>query len=188
MKEIDTISNATQRKKQEATAVITNTYLNPDEATKQVVANIQNSVDEVFNNASAGVTGAPNARPMAVVATPQTHADALRRHGGHFSKHMEALTTLDDEVKNMLMNMMGALSNDDVIGQRLEHIVQGVHALKAGLSYLLVDFSTRFNPGGVATFRNDLLDTTWKQYTMEEERDLFRKHFGDPAKAKKKAS
>ena len=99
-----------------------------------------------------------------------------------------ALESLDDQLRSMLVQMMGALSTDDVVGQRLEHVAQSIQAMKVGLTYMLLDFKGRFNSSGVQQFKTELMDITLKQYTTEEERDRFNEVFGLIHQLSRKAS
>ena len=176
MKSINDLSSATEGKKAEAENALEQTYLNPDAETAELVKSIQSSVDDVIAAATAQmVAGQTSSSGNSI----EDHADHLRRFGGQFSKHMESLSTLDDGVKSMLFAMMGALSADDVIRQRLEHIAMTISAMQVGLNYLLLDFEKRFNAANVDSFAKDLLDYTWRSYSMEEERDLFRRCYPD---------
>ncbi len=171
MKSINDLSSATEVKKREAENALEQTYLSPDSDTVDLVKSIQNSVDDVFAAAAASISQGSAQQSQEL----EDHSVQLRRLGGQFSKHMESLSTLDDGVKAMLLSMMGALSADDVIRQRLEHIAMAISAMQVGLNYLLLDFDKRFNTSNVESFSKDLLDYTWRSYSMEEERDLFRR-------------
>ena len=160
----------------EANEILEQTYFKPDSNTKDLVASIQSSVDELFEAAH---------RPTASSSTPESQADEiakthLRRVGGQFSKHMEALSTMDPEVGGLLMRMMGALSSDDVIRQRLEHVVSGIQALQIGLSYVLIDFRRRFTLEETEVLKADLLHYTFDCYSSESEKQVYLKLFGAP--------
>ena len=143
---------------------------------------VQDEVTRIFEAANAQVV---NEKDVVSTAGNEQLADKLRRNAGLFSKHMEALGTLDDDLQEMLMTMMGMLSRDDVIAQRIEHVAQGLQAMQMGLAYILVDFETRCREADVDKLAADMKQFTLRSYTMEEERKLFIAAFGD---LKKKAS
>jgi len=184
MDAIHKLSDTTEARKKEAEQALEQTYLNPDAATTDLVSSIQSSVDDVFEQATASMNGNSQVALAPRAASSTEDSDRLRRFGGQFSKHMESLSTLDDSVKSMLFSMMGALSSDDVIHQRLEHVAMAIAAANVGLNYLLVDFDKRFTPENVSKFKSDLLGYTMRSYTMEDERELFAAAFPtvDPAR------
>ncbi len=85
---------------------------------------------------------------------------------------------MSGEAREMLFTMMGALSADDVITQRLRHVSASIQALKVGLSYVLVDFDARFSTREVTRLKKDLLRVTYTHYSTNEERKLFEQMFG----------
>lgn len=87
----------------------------------------------------------------------------------------------DGQMNDILMAMMGALSADDVIAQRLAHVVSGIQTFNVGLAYVLVDFENRFNSASVNKLKDDILKTTYKFYSTEEERDIYKGVFGKKA-------
>lgn len=170
---IQKISDSTARKKKEANTVLMTTYTNPSDDAKKTMDSVQDAVSAVFDAAQG--TKPATAGP--------TDADKLRRHAGFFSKHMEALETLDEDVQGMLMTMMGMLSRDDVISQRVEHVVQSLQAMQMSLAYVLVDFEARCKQADVDKVVKDLKSFTLRTYTMEEERQAFVSVFGEDKKA-----
>ncbi len=111
----------------------------------------------------------------------------LRRAGGVFSKHMEALSTTDTEVQNLLIRVVGSVSMDDVMAQRLSHVIQAIYQLRSGLAKVVShhrDYQTQKN---VKQLRNEILTEVYCSYTAEEEKEIFHKIFGQP-KANKKVS
>ncbi len=187
MKNIHEISNKAEKKRDEANAILAKTYLEPDQETTHLVNNIQSSVDSVFKVLEQKNSKGLDPFKEVVVSDNADQEKNMMRMGGKFSKHMEAMSTMENELKDVLFNMMGALSTDDVVGQRLEHISLAIHALRVGLSYLLINFHERLTVADVDQFMSDLLAYTYKQYTMETEKELFKKTFGSIPQKKKAA-
>jgi hypothetical protein len=102
---------------------------------------------------------------------------------GKFTAHLENISKVDSSVQDVLFAMMGALSADDVISQRLQHVTASIQALKVGLSYVLIDFEGRFSTKEVSRLRKDLLRVTYSHYSTNEERRIFEQLFGkiDPS-------
>jgi hypothetical protein len=96
------------------------------------------------------------------------------------SSHMAGLSTLDDSVRNCLFAIMGGLSIDDVVRQRLEHISKAMVSMQEGIAAMLAIHSN----GAVVTeaqfkiIQQDMLVTMYKAFTMEEEKKIFEKVFG----------
>ncbi len=175
---IQRISDRTAEKKKEANTVLVSTYTNPSEDAKKTMDSVQDAVAAVFD-------AAQGTKPASVTAAP-TDDDLkakLRRHAGFFSKHMEALETLDEDVQGMLLTMMGMLSRDDVISQRVDHVVQSLQAMQMSLAYVLVDFEARCRQADVDKVVKDLKSFTLRTYTTEEERQAFVSVFGEDKKA-----
>lgn len=109
----------------------------------------------------------------------------LRRAGGVFSKHMEALTELDDELQDLLMRVAGSVSMDDVMGQRLNHVISSIALLHEGIAELLSDVDGHRTPQKVKDFRNKILTQVYVSYTSEDEKNVFHEIFGQPKEAQK---
>jgi hypothetical protein len=186
---IQQISDATEKKKKQANEVLVTTYTNPTEEAKATMDSVQDEVNRILD--SAGLGEAAPAPALKVVesapdeATPESEElrSKLRRSSGLFSKHMEALETLDDELQTLLLSMMGMLSRDDVIKQRIEHVAEALQALQMSLGYMLVDFETRCRPEGIERFVRDLKAYLMRSYTTEEEKALHFEAFPEDRKA-----
>ncbi len=179
MQALQGLSLSTEQQKKEADRVLEATYLNPDAQTSMMVNNIQKSTDDIFEQAQMAVSQESSTdSPKAVVVTDM--ASDVRRMGGMFSKHMESLSTMDDSMKDLVMTMVGSLSNADVIRQRLDHIAEMMRALDLGIGNVIVDLDTRLNLEVVESFKEKLLDFSYGIYSIEQERNLFKGVFGPP--------
>jgi hypothetical protein len=182
MQGIQEISNKTAEGKRKANEVLTTTYTNPDEEAKKAIDDAQDAVDQVMEQALAAAPAAKDGS----TSDQEELKNKLRRSSGIFSKHMESLERLDDNISGLLLQMMGALSRDDVISQRIEHVMMGLNAMQASLTYILTDFETRCKQGEVDRYIADLKAFTLRTYTTEEEKRQFYRIF--PGDEKKKAS
>jgi len=108
----------------------------------------------------------------------------LRRSGGVFSKHMEALHSLDGEVQDILFRVMGAVSMDDVMGQRLTHVVSSLDLLKDGISEVIKNYDAYLRVKEIKLLRNRILTEVYRSYTTEEEKEIFHRIFGQPREVK----
>lgn len=109
-----------------------------------------------------------------------TLEDELRRTGSRFAKHLEAISTLDDAVKGILLQVVGVLSSDDVIGQRLQHIKSSLQEFNSGMSSFLEDPLHLQNQERIKKLRNEILTNVYLSYTSEAERMTFHRIFGHP--------
>lgn len=180
MSGIQELSEELESKSKHAEKVLEHTYLNPDQKTSEFVSSIQSSVDVVFEEARGQLRQSMDQAGKEMEIQSQVVEDRLRRFGGRFSKYMEALSTMDQEIGKIIYKMISALSNDDVIRQRLEHLLLSVHALKVGLSYVLIDFQERFSMQEVSLLKKDLLAYTYRLYTSEHEKDIYESIFTAP--------
>ncbi|MFY7927995.1 MAG: hypothetical protein ACOVS5_03915 [Oligoflexus sp.] len=109
----------------------------------------------------------------------------LMRTGGLFSKHMEALSRVDSDLQALVSRVIGSVSNDDVMAQRLNHITQSLHELEKELTELLANHKSYLTPEAMKKFRNKVLTSIYLSYTSEEEREIFHKIFGHPKELKR---
>ena len=192
MQGINEISNKTAEKKQAAHQVLVNTYTNPDAETKASMDSVQDEVNRVLELAAAGAYDAAatpaTASPPEAPAADDELRNTLRRSAGFFSKRMEALETLDGDLLGLLLQMMGQLSRDDVVAQRIEHVQLSLDALQTTLAHVLTDFETRCRGGEVDRLVAELKSFTLRSYTTEDEKELFYQVFPEERKAKKVAS
>lgn len=112
----------------------------------------------------------------------QTDDVELLRSGSKFSKQMEALSTLDVDLSNLIFKIIGSLSRDDVVVQKLIHIIDGINAINKHLGDILLNPEEKLNPTYVANTCAIILTRTYKSYSMEEEKNIFHNIFGEPKK------
>jgi hypothetical protein len=104
-----------------------------------------------------------------------------------FSKHLEAISMLDANLQKVLSDVIGSVSVDDIIAQRLGHVIQSLQTLQVALAKFLVDYKTECSPEKVKLLRNKVLTEVYLSYSSEEEKEVFHKIFGYP-RQKSKAS
>jgi len=90
---------------------------------------------------------------------------------------MDALHQLNDDLKNVVFGIIGALSSEDVIAQKLQHVTMSLKALQTGLNYILIDFDKRCQRDELEKVVSGIKNFTLKQYTTEEERKQFAEIF-----------
>jgi hypothetical protein len=189
---INDINKKTQQKAEEADQVLVTTCVNPDRETQQLLGVLQSEADAVFEKASGnrleqyesnrkianGITQQETLANMAVEGK-------FRRLGGRFTKHMEALSTLDSELRDLLFGMMGALSGDDVIRQQLDHVIRGVESLSKALAGIVTSPDSTFNTKIVDSIKGRVLTDLYTSYTSESEKEIFHQIFGRPVGVRK---
>ena len=102
--------------------------------------------------------------------------NALRRLGGQFSKHMEVMTTMDSQLEMKLFNLVGALSVDDVLGQRVNHQVSSIKILKSAIT-MVVDKKVPMKTKAIQEHIDKTTQEFLAVYTTEDERKTFREIF-----------
>lgn len=181
MTALQDLSTSTEGKKREAEQVLEQTYFAPDANTTAMVDSIQQSADDIFEQAMQSLGASSPSQPASHSSSSSADRGAdIRRMGGLFSKHMESISTIDDSVKELVLGMVGSMSNNDVIKQRLDHSVMALRALHLGLANILVDLDERLKPGVIQEFKDNLLEYTFKSFTTEGERNAFKAIFGPP--------
>lgn len=166
MEDIKNLSMATEKARQDAEEAMSRTFLEPSHETQTFVDSIQSYADDLISGkeVSEDVSGLVRKN--------------ITRFGGRYNKHMQAISNLDDNVKDILVVMMAALSVDDRVAQRLQHLHHCVQAFKMFLSYLLLDYEDRLRPEVVDLLIKDLEGFTWKIYSTNEEREIHCELFG----------
>jgi hypothetical protein len=186
LKDVEEISANTANEKQFAEKVLDQTYLAPDADTQQFVYSAQAEVDSILEELSGGATDkiSTNATQPPAFKQEKTipgNGDSVSRLAGQFSKHMEVLSTMDSAMQNILFEIVGVLSRDDVICQRLLHVTDVTRATCVALSYVMTDMSGRFDLHNILKLRDDLLSYAWRRYTMESEKEVFKNSFAVPS-------
>lgn len=109
----------------------------------------------------------------------------LLRSSGVLSKHLEAISMLDTNLQKVLSDVMGSVSVDDIIAQRLGHVIQSLQTLQRALAQFLLDYKTECSPERVKLLRNKVLTEVYLSYSSEEEKEVFHKIFGYPRQKSK---
>lgn len=180
---IQKISDTTSEKAKQANEVLVSTYTNPTDEAKETMDSVQAEVNRILETAGANDQGSPATNELTLSENDPALSDKLRRSAGFFSKHMEALETLDGELQSVLLHMMGMLSRDDIVAQRIQHVAEALQALQMGLSYMLVDFESRCRGEDIDRFVRDLKTYMMRSYTSEEEKELHYQVFSEDKKA-----
>ena len=101
----------------------------------------------------------------------------MKGAGDKLKSEMGSLNVLDKKLEEVLMKMTGVLSIDDVLRQRLLHIISGIDLLKNGLIEVLDDFDKHYSRDNVDKITQKLEKNLFKIYTMEQEKDDHNKVF-----------
>jgi hypothetical protein len=96
--------------------------------------------------------------------------------GNKLKADMARLSHVDDKIKDSIFNIIGLVSNDDVVRHRLEHVgaagialqvaIKDIYSKNSSLSLELIEKETK-----------ELNEKVFKSFTMESERNEFRKVF-----------
>ncbi len=176
------ISSATEDRRQHAEKVLEATYVNPDMETEILIQDMQKVVDEIFEETSERYAKGLDLSQL-VSAEPEVLVkNRINRFAGKFQNEMNTLNTIDDELKNVIFGIIGALSSEDVIAQKLEHVVMSLKILQTGLNYVLIDFDQRCNLEELEKVTSDIKSYTFRQYTAEDEKKRFLTIFPDNRK------
>ncbi len=152
----------------EAEAELMSTHLNPDEDRHQAMTDIQSSVDDIFAAAQA---------EMSVETSKQD--DMKNRLGGKFAKEKESIYFLAKQTTEPLMGLMGSLSIEDVVGQRLANVGDGLREFTVCLSKLITTKPESVTPEHVRGLENDLKNWTLARLTSTREVEVFNQFYKD---------
>lgn len=165
MGEIEALSKLASDGKSNAENLLEKTYFDPDSETVELMNEAQNVADSIME----GNDSKDQEKDI--------YQRNILRFSGRFSKHMEALETLDNSIQKPMLSIMGALSVDDKAMQRIDHTILVLSAFRVSLEYILVDTSQRLSAIHFEMISRDLLSYAWTVCTMNEERMVFRSLF-----------
>ncbi len=96
------------------------------------------------------------------------------------SNHMTGLSNLNDAVRGFLFAIMGGLSMDDVVRQRMEHLMVSLAAMRDGVQKVIDEYSAtaKVSDEFILSVQHEMLVKMFKSYTMEDEKKVFNKVFG----------
>jgi hypothetical protein len=176
------ISTATEDRRQHAEKVLESTYVNPDMETEILIQDMQKVVDEIFEETSERYAKGQDLGQLTSAEPEVLVKNRINRFAGRFKTEMNTLNTIDDELKNTIFGIIGALSSEDVIAQKLEHVVMSLKILQTGLNYVLIDFDQRCTIEELEKVTSDIKSYTFRQYTAEDEKKRFLAIFPDNRK------
>jgi hypothetical protein len=186
MTNVNKINDTLETKKNEAEKMLEKTYFQPDQATKNLVDNVQNMVSDIFDEAQKklAATGTVSASGVAPKESQQQLEMDLSVVAKLMSKD-KSMEAVDNSLQEIIMNMIGALSSEDVIAQRMDHVILSLQGLHISLGYVLLDYQNRSRRERVGAIIQDLKEFTFRQYTMEEEKQEYFEAFGEDKNDKK---
>jgi hypothetical protein len=164
---VESINSTSESQKTAAEAEYEKAHLNPDAASKHEMLKVQDEVDSLIDS----LMSAPDS------VTAGADEAGISRVGSKFSKSVEAISGLHAGLSEPLLNIMGVLSIEDVVGQRLSHVISTMNHFREELAVLLAALKQPFSVETVDAFTTDLLQFAVKQYTIREEKVLFNKLF-----------
>lgn len=112
-------------------------------------------------------------------------ASDLRQIANLFSKDVEAVCAADARLGQLLSSLMGVVSTDDIIQQRLNHVLLGVRRFNSAL-ITMIQGKEAMTIDDVASFRNVVLSDIYRAYTTNDEREIFHQIFGSPKRNKER--
>jgi hypothetical protein len=98
--------------------------------------------------------------------------------GNRLREHMAEFGVLGENIGDILMSILGNLSADDVVGQRLTHVGHAIKMLNQKLDELFENVDN-LSTAEVLDIKQNLLELMYKNFTMEEERAVYQSIVGD---------
>lgn len=184
---IEVISQTVEKNRQDADEILEFTYLHPDPETEVLLEDVQKLADELIDGAYREVgssqSGQHRLDPDAVTSSKSEIViqNRLNRFNVKLDDSKERLSLLDAQLNSSVMRIVGALSAEDLIAQRLEHTILSLKSLQTGLSFLLIDYEERCRADEIEKVTKSILTYTYRQYTAEEEKERFHEIFGKKA-------
>jgi hypothetical protein len=175
MSVVHDFSGVAEQKKEESEAMMEQSYLSPADDILKMMNFSQKSADYVFEMAKSG-----SLESVEPLVNLRDSANDLRLMSGVFSKHMESMSRFDDDTRDVLLAIVGDLSNSDVNKQRLEHVCFGINAVSEKLKSMIDMITGEMTRSDVFAMKDSVLEQTYLQYTVEEEKVNFKLIFGPP--------
>ncbi|MBC7660401.1 MAG: hypothetical protein H7249_11935 [Chitinophagaceae bacterium] len=176
---IESISDDIGKNRLDADQILEFTYLTPDVETEILLEDIQRVADELIESVYRQVEG--GSASSGSVTTSKSEAvvqNRLNRLSSKVDQSKGLLTTLDSSLNSKVLTIVGALSSEDLIAQRLEHTILSLKSLQTGLSFVLIDYEERCREEEIERVVKSILAYTFRQYTTEEEKVRFHQIFG----------
>jgi len=101
---------------------------------------------------------------------------SILKAGNKLKSDMALLGQVDEKIKASVFNIIGLVSNDDVVRQRLEHVGLASVALQAAIEDIYTNHEN-ISVDLIEKQIRDLNDKVFKSFTMEVERSEFKKVF-----------
>lgn len=107
-------------------------------------------------------------------------AEKIKHVNETLSAHMSGLSNLDESVRGFLFAIMGGLSMDDVVRQRMEHLTSSLASMRDGVQKVLDQYSSgvKVTDEFIDSVQHEMLVKMYRSYTMEDEKKVFSKVFG----------
>lgn len=169
-------SLVTESKKNEAQAMMEKSYLAPDSDLTKMMHYTQKTADVVFELAENGLSESPE---MGASNLRDVEND-MRIMAGVFSKHLESITRIENETRDVVMSMVGGLSNGDVMKQRIDHVYESLTMMNERLRMVIDALPSGLDQEKISSMKDSLLEETYRRYSMEEEKVAFKLIFGPP--------
>ncbi|SME87707.1 hypothetical protein [Pseudobacteriovorax antillogorgiicola] len=183
MEGVKNISSITEQKRKAAEDALEQAYFNPDAETQVLVDGLQKMIDDLFDEVKDKFEKGEDLSALTTADPEVLLQNRLKRFDSKFMRDMRNVKSLDDDLQNFLLGMIGALSSEDVIAQRLDHVIMALKVLQTGLNYVLIDYDNRCNIGELEKVTTDIKNYTFRQYTTEDEKNEFLTYFPDLKKS-----
>jgi len=89
-------------------------------------------------------------------------------------QYMQQVGVLDGKLQASMMQMVGLLSSDDVMVQRLLHVEQGLNLLKNTIGLIIADLDDSMAVAQLVARLKSLDEGLYARYTIEAEKELHR--------------
>ena len=181
MQGIEDISNTVEQNKLDAENILEFTYLHPDKETEGLVDDVQRVADDLIASAFEQFGDGQDKVKASAGKSEVAMQNELSQLNAKRDESIGRLAKLDDSLSTSVFSIVGALSSEDLIAQRLEHTILSLKSLQTGLSFILIDYEERCRSEEIERVVKSILTYTFKQYTAEEEKARFRAIFGKTA-------
>lgn len=104
--------------------------------------------------------------------------------------HMARVSALEERLRASLYAIIGSLSVDDVVRQRLENVSKAMFAMRQGVERVLLRYSegNQISDEFFESVQDDMLRMMYDAFIMEDEKAVFASVFGEISGINQKSS
>ncbi len=103
----------------------------------------------------------------------------VKKAGSEMKQKIDSMNSMQSKIQSLLLDIMAALSSDDVINQRISHVQAACSSLIGELEKIKETTNSSMNSECIESLRFRVLEKVSKSYTMVNETQILKNVFGN---------